>query len=347
MDDGDRRPMTAASQESGDPAGAMAVPSALTPESIAEAAAAALPALGVPAICHLLQRAHGKEVHIVTGPNGGAIVKRGPSDRIRREVAVLRVVADALPGAAPAVLAALPAIDGFAMELLALDRWSTWENALIGGGGGAEAEPVGRLIARLHRAGRAEGRFRPAAEDGLASIREHTARTLLAAWQDDPPVRPIVAGLVEDVFSRRMSIAHGDLVLGNVMVGGPAPVLIDFEKSWFGDPSHDLGKLVGMAIGTQIFRPRRFEKAPLRATLTGTFDAWRAAVDWEAPVAAEARAALFAIATALAIARMLERRPEYRLPSLPAQIAAARGLLLGGVDRIAPIVEVLVPPDRA
>ena len=232
-----------------------------------------------------------------------------PVSRNRYEWEWLQLTAQIVPSSVPQPLAHDPQLGLFAMAFLPGDRFPLWKRQLLAGQVDvATAVRVGQLLATLHNAtaGRAEV---AAAFDSLPNF--HALRLdpyLLATGRKHPDLQAALAALAERTGQGRIALVHGDVSPKNILVGEEAPVLLDAECAWYGDPAFDLAFCLNHFLLKAVLLPQH------RDALLRSFEAMAASyldsVRFEARTGLEARTA--SLLPGLTLARIDGKSPvEY------------------------------------
>lgn len=226
---------------------------------------------------------------------------RAPLSRNRYEWEWLQLAARIVPQSVPRPLAHDPQLGLFAMSYLPPERYPLWKQQLLDGKVDlGTAARVGRVLAALHNAtaGRAEV---ASAFDTLENF--HALRLepyLLVTAQRHPDLRAALEGLVERTGRARIALVHGDVSPKNILVGADAPVLLDAECAWFGDPAFDIAFCLNHLLLKSVLLPR------FRAELLQAFgmlaNSYLDEVKFEPRAGLEARAA--SLLPGLALARI-------------------------------------------
>jgi len=254
----------------------------------------------------------------VSLPGGDICVKRAlarlrvaqlweaPVERNRYEWRWMEAAAAAVPGVAPRVIAH-DAAGFFAMEYLG--QLPLWKAELRDGRVDARfADRVGAALAAIHAAtaGSAEVAQTFATDANFHAIRLEPY--LLATARAHPGSADALRALAERTAATRLALVHGDVSPKNILVGAAAPVFLDAECAWYGDPAFDLAFCLNHLLLKCLWRPQH------RDAYLASFDALRAAylagVRWEPAAAAEGRAA--SLLPGLLLARVDGKSPvEY------------------------------------
>ncbi len=248
---------------------------------------------------------------------------RAPVSRNRYEWAWLRLAAGIVPRSVPQPLAHDPQLGLFAMSYLPPERYPLWKQQLLEGKADLRtAQRVGHVLATLHNAtaGRAEI---AAAFDTLENF--HALRLepyLLVTAQRHPDLRAALQGLVERTGRARIALVHGDVSPKNILAGADAPVLLDAECAWFGDPAFDIAFCLNHLLLKSVLLPQCREG--LLQAFEALANSYLGAVRFESRAGLEARAA--SLLPGLALARIDgQSAVEYFVDS-PAQQETVRSL---------------------
>ncbi len=233
-----------------------------------------------------------------------------PVERNAYEVAWMETANRLVPGSAPAVRAHDPQGGLFAMDYLDPSTHTLWKEELRQGRAGpAFAAAVGRSLAAIHAgtAGDAAVAARFTTDAIFHDIRlepylEATARA-------HPDRADALLALAETTASTKRCLVHGDVSPKNILVAGPAaPVFLDAECAWYGDPAFDLAFCLNHLLLKCLWTPKA--RDGFLACFAALAEAYLAAVAWEPAPAMEARAA--ALLAGLFLARVDGKSPvEY------------------------------------
>lgn len=179
-----------------------------------------------------------------------------PIERNAFEASWMQRMGQAVPGAAPEILAHDATIGMFAMPFLDPASHRVWKAALLNGEADAEfADAVGRALARIHRDtfNDPETARQFATDDIFHAIRLEPY--LEAAARAHKDVAAEVNGLVRVTAGTRSALVHGDVSPKNILIGPNGPVFLDAECAWYGDPAFDLAFCLNHLLLKCIPRP--------------------------------------------------------------------------------------------
>jgi len=263
-----------------------------------------------------------------------------PVSRNRYEWEWLRLAAGIVPWSVPTPLAHDAKLGLFAMAFLSADRYPLWKEQLLAGKVDVEtAAQVGHLLATLHNAtaGRAEV---AAAFDTLDNF--HALRLepyLLATAMRHPDLQAQLSALATRTGRARIALVHGDVSPKNVLVGPDAPVLLDAECAWYGDPAFDIAFCLNHFLLKSVFLPQCVNELlhAFETMATSYLDEVR----FEPRTQLEARTA--SLLPALTLARIDGKSPVEYLVGRPADQELVRRLvrplIARPVDSLAAIVQ--------
>jgi Ser/Thr protein kinase RdoA (MazF antagonist) len=195
------------------------------------------------------------------------------------------------------------------------------------------------LLATLHNAtaGRAEV---AAAFDTLDNF--HALRLepyLLATAVRHPDLEAQLNTLATRTGRARIALVHGDVSPKNILVGPDAPVLLDAECAWYGDPAFDIAFCLNHFLLKSVFLPQRVDELlhAFQTMATSYLDEVR----FEPRTQLEARTA--SLLPALALARIDGKSPVEYLVGRPVEQELvrrlARPLIARPVDSLAVIAD--------
>jgi tRNA A-37 threonylcarbamoyl transferase component Bud32 len=264
---------------------------------------------------------------------------RAPVSRNRYEWEWLRLAATIVPRSVPEPLAHDPQLGLFAMSFLPPADYRLWKRQLLAGQVDVDtAVQVGRLLATLHNAtaGRADV---AAAFDTTGNFRAlRLDPYLLATAVRHPDLEPALAALVERTAQTRVALVHGDVSPKNILVGADAPVLLDAECAWYGDPAFDIAFCLNHLLLKPVLMPQHLDAFGRAFEAMAT--TYLEDVRFEQRADLEARAA--ALLPALALARIDGKSPVEYLVDRPREQelvrALARPLIAQPVDSLARVL---------
>jgi aminoglycoside phosphotransferase (APT) family kinase protein len=242
------------------------------------------------------------DISVIATPDGLVCVKRAlarlkvaadwraPVERNHYEAEWMRVAGAIDASLVPALLAEDREQGWFAMEYLPPERYPLWKAQLRDGRIDAGfAGAVGAALARIHAATAGDERIaqRFATDHIFFPIRLEAY--LLAAAAAHPECGDALRALVQVTAANKRALVHGDVSPKNILCGPHAPVFLDAECAWYGDPAFDLAFVLNHLLLKCLWRPQH---AP---AYLECFDALAAAylsgVKWEPAAQIERRAA--------------------------------------------------------
>jgi 5-methylthioribose kinase len=254
-------------------------------------------------------------------PSGVVCVKRAlprlrvaadwqvPVERNRWEVEWMRIAAEIVPDAVPAILGEDRAGGAFAMAWLPPEQYPMWKTLLAEGHGTlAMAAQVGATLGRIHAAtaDRPEIAARFPTDALFHAIRLDPY--LVTAARAHPDLGAPLQALVDATARTRRVLVHGDFSPKNILIGPAGPVILDAECAWYGDPAFDLAFVLNHLLLKGAWRPQW--RAEFAAMFRALVAAYRPHVAWEAWAALDARTA--ALLPGLLLARVDGKSPvEY------------------------------------
>jgi aminoglycoside phosphotransferase (APT) family kinase protein len=263
-----------------------------------------------------------------------------PVSRNRYEWEWLRLAAGIVPRSVPEPLAHDPDLGLFAMSFLPGESYPLWKQQLLAGKIDVDtAARVGHLLATLHNATAARADIQ-AAFDTTGNF--HALRLepyLVATAARHPDLQPAFDTLVARTAQARIALVHGDVSPKNILVGADAPVLLDAECAWYGDPAFDIAFCLNHLLLKSVLMPQHL------ADLLQAFEAMAASyldeARFEPRPDLEARAA--SLFPALALARIDGKSPvEYLVGRQFEQDlvrSLAQPLIAGSPGSLAPVVK--------
>ena len=256
-----------------------------------------------------------------------------PVQRNTFESAWLRTVGAFMPESVPKILYEEQDQAMFAMEYLPPDKYENWKQMLSRGIVHLEtAVDIGARLARIHSV-TAPSKILPhqfATDAIFNAIRIEPY--LLTTARAHPDIAAKLNAVAERTKRTKLALVHGDVSPKNILIGTAAPVFIDAECAWFGDPAFDLCFCLNHMLLKCIMVPARTGEFLNAFQLMSR--AYLNEVGWEDPQQLEERAA--SLLPALFVARVDGKSPvEYvnadRQRSLVRQ--TARKLLLENSPR--------------
>jgi tRNA A-37 threonylcarbamoyl transferase component Bud32 len=264
---------------------------------------------------------------------------RAPVERNAYEAAWMETARAIEPDAAPEILAQDAQAGLFAMPYLDPATHFLWKEELRRG----RADPtvaaeVGRRIGHIHAAtaGRDEIARRFPTDDIFHAIRLEPYLEATAARH--PDLRDILFGLSRRTAGEKRALVHGDVSPKNILIGPKGPVFLDAECAWYGDPAFDIAFCLNHMLLKSLWNVEAHEL--FHECYSAMAPAWLDQVDWEAPAAAEARAA--SLLPGLFLGRVDGKSPvEYLTQEADRDKVrrVARELLLRPVDRLEGVLE--------
>ena len=192
--------------------------------------------------------------------------------RIHREAMGLRWLDRLLPaGAVPRFAWEEPAEHVLAMEAVPRPHENLKE-LLLRGEGLEHLEPLGALLAAIHRGGNAHRDALATEFDDLTFFHSLRAEPYYGFTATQvPPAEEFLTALLEETARSRLTLVHGDFSPKNVLVREGQLVLLDHEVIHFGDPAFDLGFSLA-----HLFSKARHLRHRREAFLTGVERYWLA-----------------------------------------------------------------------
>ena len=229
---------------------------------------------------------------------------RAPVERNRSEVDWLRTVAAILPGSVPRVLADHTDGGWFAMEYLAPATHPVWKTQLRDGAINPDfAATVGRAIGRIHAATAGDAALAQRFATGHIFYPIRLEAYLVAAGQKHPALADALQALVRATQTNQRALVHGDVSPKNILCrqgggGGDAPVLLDAECAWYGDPAFDVAFVLKHLLLKCLWRPQH--AAQYLACFDALCDDYFDQVSWEPAYNIDGRSARLLIGLLLA-----------------------------------------------
>src|SRR3954469_2584658 len=260
------------------------------------------------------------EIWRVDLPGGPVCVKRAlarlrvaqvweaPVERNRYEHRWMERAGRAVPGAAPAVLAADDEAGLFAMKYLEPRDHPVWKEQLRRGQADPDfASRVGAALAAIHASttGPENAGMFPTDEIFYAIRLEPY---LIATAAKHPDLAFQLKNLSDRTRKIKLAVVHGDVSPKNILAGPNGPVFLDAECAWFGDPAFDLAFCLNHLLLKCIWVPQASTR--FLACFDALAGAYLSGVAWEPAEALEARAA--SLLPGLLLARVDGKSPvEY------------------------------------
>ena len=262
---------------------------------------------------------------------------RAPVGRNIHEADWIEVARAIVPGAAPRILGRDAEAGLFAMEFFDPSCHRLWKEELRQGRSDPDdAAAVGDRLARIHAATAGDpaiaARF---ATDAIF----HAIRLepyLAATARTHPDLAPVLEALLERTAATRLALVHGDVSPKNILLGPDGPVFLDAECAWYGDPVFDIAFCLNHLLLKCLWTP--WAAGRFLAAFDALAEAWLRGVGWEAPAAAEQRAAT--LLPALLLARVDGKSPVEYLTEEADRVRVrrvARGLLQAPVQHLAAV----------
>lgn len=237
---------------------------------------------------------------------------RAPAARSSSEVAWLKLAAQIVPGAVPAVLGEDTARHMFAMRFLPPETHPVWKAELAAGRvDTAFARRVGELIAAVHAATAGKPDIARAFANDAQFRALRLDPFLVYTAGKHPDLADRLCELAKAVGTARIALMHGDVSPKNILCGPDGPVFLDAETASYGDPAFDLAFCLNHLLLKCVWQPRWTEAylAAFSALATG----YLTRVDWEPPEVLKARATR--LLPALMLARVDGKSPADYLVS--------------------------------
>jgi fructosamine-3-kinase len=234
---------------------------------------------------------------------------RAPIERNRYEARWLEVANEASPGAAPRVLGQHERLGVLVMTWLAPGAHRLWKELLRRGDANLEtARAVGATLGRIHAYAAARPALAARFDTDAIFFDIRLEPYLLATARRHPDLAAALEQLVATTAATKLALVHGDVSPKNIVIGADAPVFLDAECAWWGDPSFDLAFCLNHLLLKCLWTPAA--TAAFLASFDALASAYLDAVDWEPRDAIERRAA--ALLPGLLLARVDGKSPvEY------------------------------------
>ena len=234
---------------------------------------------------------------------------RAPVERSANEAAWLRMARGLDGPRVPEVLAEDTRKHLFAMSWFDPAEYLNWKAELAAGRVDADfAAAVGRALGRVHAA----TADKPEVAAQFETTELFTSLRIEPYLLHTAAAHPETAGRIEAIVAlmlgSRRALVHGDVSPKNILVGRGAPVFLDAECAWYGDPAFDIAFCANHLLLKAIWKPPHAEA--YRTGFDSLTRSYLAEVAWESPAELEARAA--PLLAALLLARVSGKSPvEY------------------------------------
>ena len=249
-----------------------------------------------------------------------------PVNRNKAEYAWLDTAAKIRPEGSIALLGRSEDLSGFAMEFLDGDSIYLWKDRLLNGViAPGEARAVGDLMGAVHAVSATQG-FDRSPFDNTADF--HALRTepyLVHTAGIHPDLADRLGAMAHTIDAADRVLVHGDVSPKNIFFRDQSAIVLDAECATMGDASFDSAFCINHLVLKSVFRPA--DAGPILKGIGDYWSAYRSRIDWEDPVALEARTA--ALVPALMLARIDGKSPvEYLSEDQRALVRKlARGLI--------------------
>jgi 5-methylthioribose kinase len=164
-----------------------------------------------------------------------------PVQRNTFESAWFRTVGAFMPESVPKILYEEQDRAMFAMEYLPPEKYENWKQMLARAIVHPEtAADIGTRLARIHSV---TAQSKTLSCEFATDAIFHAIRIepyLLATARAHPQIAAKLNALAERTEKTKLALVHGDVSPKNILIGPAAPVFIDAECAWFGDPAFDL-----------------------------------------------------------------------------------------------------------
>ena len=260
-----------------------------------------------------------------------------PVARNAYEVAWFDVVGGIVPEAVPRVMGHEVRDGLFVMTYLDPATHPLWKEQLRTGHADlAAATAVGQRLARIHAATAGQRTVAARFETDMIFHAIRLEPYLFATARVHPDLAQRLSDLAARTATTKLALVHGDISPKNILHGPDGPVFLDAECAWYGDPVFDIAFCLNHLLLKCLWTPRATDG--FLACFDALAAAWLAGVAWEAPAAAEARAAT--LLPGLLLARVDGKSPvEYvtdERDKARVRRVAIR-FLTDPVDRLAPL----------
>lgn len=232
-----------------------------------------------------------------------------PLERNHAEVAWIKLVAQILPDAVPAILGEDQLSHSFAMQWLNPESHPVWKMQLRDGVALAPfAAQVARQLVSIHAAtaNKPELAQAFAYDQNFFSLRLDPYFAATAKKHSDCAV--VLQKLIGQTANNKLALVHGDISPKNILAGPKGPILLDAECAWYGDPAFDAAFCLCHLLAKCLWRPDSWND------YLSCFDAFAEnycqGVSWESAAALEAR--ICQLLAAILLARVDGKSPlEY------------------------------------
>jgi 5-methylthioribose kinase len=162
-------------------------------------------------------------------------------DRVYREQEVMHLLQPLLqPLTVPQVLFVDRDNYLFAMSQAPAGARSWKEDLLAGAADQSVAERAGVVLGKMHQA-TAESQEARSFVNQTVFIQLRVDPFYRRVQERRPEVAAAIAGLIDQMLSRKEALCHGDYTPKNMLVHSAGFMLVDYETAYFGDPAMDLG----------------------------------------------------------------------------------------------------------
>jgi fructosamine-3-kinase len=234
---------------------------------------------------------------------------QAPISRNTHEWLWMKFASGVVPNSIPQPLAQDPAHGLLAMEFLDPARFPIWKELLLRGRADVQtAGAVAGVLAQLHAASAGRPEIAAVFDTGEAFHALRIEPYLLEAARRNPDVAETLHEVAERTMGTRIALVHGDVSPKNILVGPSAPVFLDAETAWYGDPAFDLAFCLNHLLLKCLARPAR--RNNYLAAFRNFASCYLCSVSWEPPAELERRAV--SLLPALLLARVDGKSPiEY------------------------------------
>ncbi|MBO6639724.1 MAG: phosphotransferase [Roseitalea sp.] len=180
-----------------------------------------------------------------------------PIERNHYEAEFLRVVSAEVPGFAPDLLAEVEAEGLIVLPFLDSAEWTLWKPQLLAGSVDiGVARCVGGHLGRLISATRERPDLAKRFDTGALFEAIRLDPYLRECARRHPELAVRLNALADTTAARRETLVHGDVSPKNIMVSeNEAPVILDAECAWYGDPAFDLAFVLNHLLLKGVVRP--------------------------------------------------------------------------------------------